>query len=63
MEFSEAGLKELASQLGHDPMAIGEQILRSLGYTVSSFGYGYNSTRVEVVSTSGETVCAYSIGD
>ena len=63
MEFSEAGVKALASQMGYDPMAIGEQVLRALGYTVSSFGYGYNSTRVEVVSPEGETVCAYSIGD
>ena len=63
MEVNEANLRELASKMGYDPMRVGEKILEALGYTVSSYAFGYNSTRVVVESPSGETVCEYSIGD
>lgn len=56
-------LKEIVETAKYDPMSIGEQVLRSLGYSINSFGYGYNSTRVVVKAPSGETVCEYSIGD
>ena len=63
MEVNESSLRELASKMGYDPMRIGEKVLEALGYTVTSYVFGYNSTRVVVEDPSGNTVCEYSIGD
>lgn len=61
--MSKEELEKIVEEKYFSPIEIGIEILRSLGYKVDVFGFGYNSVGVRVYDAEGKLIHSEYIGE